>query len=87
MGKKLSIGQSPLSYLGVRPTGPAQSVLKNRAPTTKDIGGFYIGDEWIVKDISQIFKLTKKSGKVATWTEVVTSGGGDAKLCTAVSGV
>ena len=77
MGNKLSIGSNPLAYMGVKPVTPAQVFIKNRAPTANDYHNYNVTCIWLVKNISQIFMLTSKSGGTATWTEFVTSGGGD----------
>lgn len=47
MGRRLT-GVSPLAYMGVRPSTPAQEVLNTRRPTVNDFKGFELGDWWIV---------------------------------------
>lgn len=71
-------GLFPLSYLGVNPVTPSEFTMHPRPPTSLDIEGFNIGDEWL--DITSltltpatpptaenVWKLVDKSAGVATW--------------------
>ncbi len=91
MAKRLS-GINPLSYQGVEPLSPPQSLLVDRAPTIND-KNYNIGTFWIVKGTQQIWLLVKLDGGIAIW---ITFGGGgtgantfptDSGIATQVGGV
>ncbi len=81
----VSIGMTPLSYMGVRPTTPPNiQEYDNSDPTPQNCADFEIGDLWInvipQGTAPQTYKyrvwiLVNKVGSLATWI-LFTSGGG-----------
>lgn len=71
-------GVYPLSYMGVNPTTPPNSVIYNRVPTTDDFNGYLLGDLWVLPNTgiipsqtpAQIWVLTGLEAKLATWTQI-----------------
>jgi len=62
----LSIGLNPLSYVGVRPTSPAQFYLLNRDPNENDKN--YIIGTWILNKTNyNLWILVNLNQGVATW--------------------
>ena len=76
--RKLNGIYSGLSYLGVNPTTPPNSVVYDRVPTTADYQGYLVGDVWILPNTgiipsqtaAQIWVLTALAAKLATWTQI-----------------
>lgn len=76
--RKLNGIYSGLSYMGVNPTTPPNSVVVDRVPTVDDYGGYLVGDLWILPNIgiipsqtdAQIWILTALAARKATWTQI-----------------
>ena len=62
-------GRNPLAYLGTNAYSPPNTRSYDRAPTTDDCRGFYIGDMWIDQSASpeNIYILVAKDAGLATW--------------------
>lgn len=80
-------GIFPLSYMGVNPSSPAQTVFEFRAPMPNDAKNFLLGCLWIWQTSTvnssppppllpaRIWMLTALAQGQATWTEISTSSG------------
>lgn len=75
-------GTFPLSYMGVNPSSPAQTVFENRAPTPNDSKNYLLGTLWIWQTSivnptppppltpASIWMLTALAQGQATWTQI-----------------
>lgn len=78
-------GIFPLSYMGVNPSSPAQTVFELRAPTPNDSKNFLLGTLWVWQTAvvnsspppplvpAQIWMLTALAQGQATWTQLESS--------------
>jgi len=73
---KRRTGLNTLAYTGVAASTPPQLVMHDRAPTVDDYGKFNVGTLWIHDTTPQdVWMLTKKYAKVATWLQIGGEGG------------
>jgi hypothetical protein len=87
---RLRPSKFPLSYLGDNPVAPPNVFVFDRAPTTDDKKGVYLGDFWIHKTSvpPNVYMLVGLSNNSAAWSEITTTleGGTTGQLLTAVTG-
>jgi len=72
-----------LSYLGVEAKTPPNFTIQKRAPLTSDYRMFELGDIWLEKATDNIWVLTSKQLKVATWTDITAGSGTGLITCMA----
>lgn len=76
MSKKRT-GVPTLAYMGVEASTPPQFTIHDRAPLTSDYYEYELGHMWLYETTpQQVWILTSKTLKVATWLQI-TQGGTD----------
>lgn len=62
-------GRNPLAYVGVNAYSPPNIKSYDRAPTTDDYKGFFIGDMWIDESATprNVYLLASKANNSGTW--------------------
>ena len=61
------LNRSPGAYLGVTAPTPSNTVVLDRAPTTKDYLNFSLGDFWLDQPNQDLFILVSKANGAGTW--------------------
>jgi len=68
-------GSSPLAYVGVSPVSTPAFFEVDRAPTTRDYAGYFLGDVWLDRPTNDVWILVSleknivTGAKEATWVE------------------
>lgn len=70
--------QNPLSYMGVKPPNPPDTIVENYSPTTLDTN-FDLGTLWVNHTVPMVFFLAQVIGNNAVWIPL---GGGSSDVQT-----